>query len=378
MNVPNFGQNYSLAISVVVFLTLLQACSEESSVLDSSSEVAGSRDGTRASDIPSAEEIRTTLSAREHCEAVLASVKNAGFEDQAWVTCDSVQAHIHSDSYPDHDVMTGAVGTNEQIPWPAPGYSGPVSLSPAPSGTIQTRDSSMAIAVNGIPIFDYSVGGELVTEDLFYHQPHLDAMIRGEIDNCGGHTGKGDDYHYHEIPRCMIEQMDNRDENPIIGWGFDGFPLYGNTNPDGSEIAQGLLDVCNGQLDPVFGYRYHTSEEQPYILQCLVGIVDLSAAPSVGMFSPDGVRRPASPPVNVENMTFTKEPSGAARLTYDYEGESFFMAVAPTDDPNCYDHSWKVIGNEGTTEGIEGNGEFCHIVRTGAGMGAPTGMGAPQ
>lgn len=344
--------------SLIVSILLLSACAKEASELDSSveeapvydlsSEAAGSRSGDRALDVPAANKELATLSAEEHCKAVIASVSEAGFDDEAWVSCNYGRALIHSDSYPDHKVMEGVVGTNEQIPWPAPGYFAPVKFNPAFSGVPQNRDSSMAVAVNGIPIFDYTVGGNLDTEDLFYHQPHLDAMTRQEIDSCGGHAGKGDDYHYHELPSCMLEQMDNKDDNPIIGWGFDGFPLYGNDNPDGSPIAQGVLDVCNGQLDPVFGYRYHTSDEQPYIIQCLAGeIDDLSFAPSVGMVGVGEItRRPASDPVRVEDLTFTESESGAAKLTYNYLGEPYYMSVEPTDDPACYIHSWNVIGNE--------------------------------
>ena len=265
--------------------------------------------------------------------------------------------------------MTGIVGTNEQIPLPAPGYHAPVHFNSAFVGTPQTRDSSLAIAVNGIPIFDYSAGGEMSIDDLYYHQPHVDTLVRQEIDICGGHAGRGDDYHYHELPRCMIEQMDNKDDNPIIAWGFDGFPMYGNDNPDGSPIAAGILDVCNGQLDPVFGYRYHTSDTPPYIIQCLVGVVgDLSAVPTIG------INRPPGRPVPVEDLTFTHDGGGNGILTYNYQGESYYIKSSATDDESCFEVEWKTVTNGGVIE----SGEYCHIVRTGGGMGGPPGgMGGP-
>ena len=308
----------------------------------------------------------TTLSPAEHCAAVIASVVEAGFEDEARVTCHSDRALIHSDSYPSHEMMTGIVGTNEQIPLPAPGYHAPVYFNSAFTGTPQTRDSSLAIAVNGIPIFDYSAGGEMSVDDLYYHQPHVDTLLRQEIDYCGGHVGRGDDYHYHELPRCMIEQMENRDDNPIIAWGFDGFPMYGNDNPDGSPIAAGILDVCNGQLDPVFGYRYHTSEEPPYIIQCLAGEVgDLSTVPTIG------INRPSGRPTLVEDLAFTHDGAGTGLLTYNYQGESYYIQSWPTDDESCFEVEWKTVTNGGVVE----SGEYCHVIRTGGGMGGPPGGG---
>ena len=320
----------------------------------------------------------TTLSPSEHCAAVIASVMEAGFEDEARVTCHADRALIHSDSYPSHEMMTGIVGTNEQIPLPAPGYHAPVHFNSAFTGTPQTRDSSLAIAVNGIPIFDYTVGGEMSIDDLYHHQPHIDALGLQQIDICGGHTGRGDDYHYHELPRCMIEQMDNRDDNPIIAWGFDGFPMYGNNNPDGSPIAAGGLDVCNGQFDPVLGYRYHTSEEPPYIIQCLVGEVgDLSAVPTIGINRPAalGIDRPAGRPLLVEDLAFTHDGAGTGLLTFDYQGESYYIQSWATDDESCFEIEWKTVTNGGVAE----SGEYCHFIRTGGGMGGPPGggMGGP-
>ena len=332
--------------------------------------------GERPSDVPSSKANVSSLTAEQHCERVTASVVDAGFGDEASVTCDHEHAYIHSDSYPSHEMMTGIAGTNEQIPTPAPGYFAPIKFDPSFSGTPQTRDSSVAVAVNGIPIFDYSSGGEMGVEELYYHQPHLDTTLIQQLDICGGHTGRGDDYHYHELPSCMLEQMDNKDDNPIIAWAFDGFPMYGNNNPDGSAIGENDLDVCNGQLDDVFGYRYHTSEEQPYIIQCLVGEVgDLSTVPTISMDRPSGV------PVLVENLTFDHDGAGTGLMTYEHEGEDYYLKTAATDNDSCFDIEWKTITNGGVVE----SGEYCHTIRTGArtggGMGGPPGdrgMGGPS
>ena len=360
----------------VIAPLVLVGCSGGSGPGDGNAQ--GSGDTQRPRDVPARMENVTSLSPAEHCAAVIASVMEAGFEDEARVTCHADRALIHSDSYPSHEMMTGIVGTNEQIPLPAPGYHAPVHFNSAFTGTPQTRDSSLAIAVNGIPIFDYTVGGEMSIDDLYHHQPHIDALGLQQIDICGGHTGRGDDYHYHELPRCMIEQMDNRDDNPIIAWGFDGFPMYGNNNPDGSPIAAGVLDVCNGQFDPVFGYRYHTSEEPPYIIQCLVGEVgDLSAVPTIGINRPAalGIDRPAGRPMLVEDLAFTHDGAGTGFLTFDYQGESYYIQSRTTDDVSCFEIEWKTVTNGGVVE----SGEYCHFIRTGGGMGGPPGggMGGP-
>ena len=51
---------------------------------------------------------------------------------------------------------------------------------------------------------------------------------------CGGHAGRGVDYHHHVKPVCMIDQMDNAGDDAIVGWAYDGFPIYCGNNPDSS------------------------------------------------------------------------------------------------------------------------------------------------
>ena len=70
--------------------------------------------------------------AEEHCAAVKASVADAGFADSVSVTCENGKAVITSDTYPDHTLMTGIVGTNEQVPVPAKDYAAPIPLAADP------------------------------------------------------------------------------------------------------------------------------------------------------------------------------------------------------------------------------------------------------
>lgn len=296
-----------------------------------------------------------TLSPLERCEAIKESVRNAGFADQVQVSCDSDYAYVSSSTYPDHELMNGITGSNEQIPVPAPGYRAPIRLNPASSGKLTTIDAAVGVAVNGVPIYDYSSQGEL---DPYHYDPQHDTVRLGQLDNCGGHAGRGDDYHYHAAPTCMIEAMANRDDNPIIGWAYDGYPIYGDSNPDGSPIAEGSLDVCNGQPDPVYGYRYHTSDDAPYIIQCLVGQVDEKRLPRVAPLSGDKpIRADLRPPRDgVENLRYSVGADGSRTMTYSYHGEDYYVTYRPLDDQrSCYEFEQKTISHGGVVE----RGTFC-------------------
>ncbi|MGI9503052.1 MAG: YHYH protein [Geminicoccaceae bacterium] len=296
----------------------------------------------------------------DRCAAVKTSVDAAGFADQVHVSCDDGHAHLHSDSYPDHEMMTGIVGTNEQVPVPARDYTAPIPLQPTLTDVPKTRDSSLGVAVNGVPIFDYTGGGEMSVDDLYHHQTQHDTILTQQLDNCGGHAGRGDDYHYHRSPTCMIEQMKNADDDPIIGWAFDGYPIYGDNAPDGTLIAADTLDVCNGQADETFGYRYHTSKDAPYIIQCLMGdVADVRDLPRIEPLRPaDGGRgkEPGRPPRGgVKDLVFTEDSAGMRSMTYIYQGEAYYMRYTPSETPNCYDFETRTVTDNGAVH----SGEYC-------------------
>ncbi len=295
----------------------------------------------------------------DRCAAIKASVVDAGFADKVTVSCDSKHAHLSSNSFPDHELMTGIVASNEQVPVPAD-YTVPVPLQATPTTTPKTRDAALAVAVNGVLIFDYTSGGEMSSADLHHHQSRHDTLQTRQLDKCGGHAGRGSDYHYHVSPTCMIDVMKNAGDDAIIGWAFDGFPLYGDNNPDGTVIDDRVLDVCNGQPDEDFGYRYHTSKDAPYIIQCLMGKVEnLTDLPRISpLRHAEGSRRMEpgrSPEGGVENLTFTRSNSGVNSMDYSYDGEEFYIRYKPSNIPACYDMESRTV----TDKGLINTGVYC-------------------
>lgn len=294
------------------------------------------------------------------CADVTASVNDAGFGEKVSVDCADGKAVIHSNSYPDHILMTGIVGTNEQVPVPAEGYAAPIPLEPVLGDAPQTRDAALGVAVNGVPIFDYTGGGEMTVADLHHHQTQHDTLQTEQLDVCGGHAGRGDDYHYHVKPTCMVDQMKNKGDAAIIGWAFDGFPIYGDNNPDGTTIAAGTLDVCNGQPDASYGYRYHTSAEAPYIVQCLMGVVaNMRELPRISPLVPKsggpGLDPGVPPRGGVENLVFSEDESGQRSMDYTYQGEAYYIRYKPGETAGCYTFETRTVTNDG--EPI--TGEYC-------------------
>jgi hypothetical protein len=47
------------------------------------------------------------------------------------------------------------------------------------------------------------------------------------FDNCLGHPAPNGEYHNHVHPKCLYDDTDSLHHSPIIGYAFDGFPIYG-------------------------------------------------------------------------------------------------------------------------------------------------------
>lgn len=117
------------------------------------------------------------------------------------------------------------------------------------------------------------------------------------VDECNGHTlVNGTNYHYHGIPLCIAEAVDQSGNHSyMIGVLEDGFPVYSNQGASGAIMINDDLDECSGHVGetPEFPdgiYHYHlTADEAPYSIDCYHGeidVADASAGPGNG--APDG------------------------------------------------------------------------------------------
>jgi hypothetical protein len=109
---------------------------------------------------------------------------------------DNTWYYVESNGIPSHGMMVGITSWQQQVPIPQ-AYSGtnawsiplqPVYASVPLSTRTHLMKGAVAIAINGIPIFNaLNNRGE-------------DAYLIGELDQWGGHCGRADDYHYHAAP----------------------------------------------------------------------------------------------------------------------------------------------------------------------------------
>ncbi len=122
------------------------------------------------------------------------------------------------------------------------------------------------IAINGVVFFNPFDAGMRDATDL--------------MDRCCGHPSPDNTYHYHKYPVCIKSPFVDEGEghSPVIGWAFDGFPIYGPYESKGVMAKDSKDNPLNGfniHYDEARGWHYHvTPGKFPYIIGGYWGKVD--------------------------------------------------------------------------------------------------------
>ena len=246
------------------------------------------------------------------------------FPDLVGVRWDSDHLYVESDGMPTHRMMVGIRAWNQQVPVPQ-SYFGDnafrLPLRPRfAEEPVSARETlfrgAIAIAANGVPIFN-PIKNDGVT----------DTLLAGELDEFGGHAGRADDYHYHIAPVHLAVQTG---ADLPVAWALDGFPIYGLTEPDGSEVVG--LDWLNGHRHGEGPYHYHATEDYPRLnggFRGRVGVRNGQVSPqprTVGI-------RPFTRPLRGATITaFHRDGPGRFRLEYEINRETHSVGYQLLED----------------------------------------------
>ena len=160
--------------------------------------------------------------------------------------------------------------TNQNFEWRIPLQ--PVRTSNPAIDLLNTL-GAVGVSVNGVSVYNpYDGGG-------------VDAPSTICMDNFNGHPSPDGSYHYHQASDWVYES-DASGHSILMGYQFDGFPIYGPYETDGlfakDLSGDAALDACNGHEDPIRGYHYHAISYEldaggfPWIAGCFAGVPEES------------------------------------------------------------------------------------------------------
>jgi hypothetical protein len=197
---------------------------------------------------------------------------------------DNTYFYVNSKGIPNHTMMVGIAsgGWQQQVPIPQCYISTYINQSglqnawsiplnpeiigpPVPVNSSHFTIGAIAIAANGVAIFNLTTTSG------------ANSYTTGQLDNFGGHCGKGDDYHYHTAPLHLISSGQTTANVPLA-FALDGFAIYGSVEPDGSALA--ALDGNHGHYANGV-YHYHgtanANGSNPQMITNMVGKVNEDA-----------------------------------------------------------------------------------------------------
>lgn len=83
----------------------------------------------------------------------------------------------------------------------------------------------IGVWTNGVSIFNVSDGMSYNNAGVWNRNAYFWEGI--SFDDCLGHPAPNGEYHHHVSPRCLYNVTDSTQHSPIIGYAFDGYPVYG-------------------------------------------------------------------------------------------------------------------------------------------------------
>jgi hypothetical protein len=219
-----------------------------------------------------------------------------------------------SGALPAHAMMVGITNWQQQVPIPQD-YTGSMAwripARPRPASTpvstaTSLRRQAIALAVNGVPIFNaLNNRGE-------------DSNTIGELDDWGGHCGRGDDYHYHVAPLHLQSVVG--DKAPIA-YALDGYPMYGSVEPNGQPMQ--ALDTATHGHQWQGDFHYHGTATYPYTCAAMYGQVTVVDDMITPQPVPPPMRQPTAPLPGAVISGFARRGADRYHLEYQLNGGTY-------------------------------------------------------
>jgi hypothetical protein len=158
----------------------------------------------------------------------------------------NIPSNVQQVAYTTTDVYVNVTGVPDYTIGPWPGnpntpvntdFTFKITRNPQANtaGSTNTPLGHIGVWKNGVTLFNAKDAMSYNNQNI-WHQNAI--VVEGpSFDECLGHPAPGGEYHHHLNPTCLWDDTDGTQHGPILGYAFDGFPIYGGysyTNTDGT------------------------------------------------------------------------------------------------------------------------------------------------
>ncbi len=213
-----------------------------------------------------------------------------------------------------------------------------IPRSPALKGSANTATGlgPIGVWVNGVDMFNAKDANSYNNQNVW----HSNAVVveASGFDSALGHPEQSGGYHHHQHPVSLAAQLgeDSSHVSPLLGYAFDGFPVYGAymyANPDGSGGVKRM--VSSYQLRSGLSHRnsvVHLNADGSTTNSNVAAGPDVSTTYPLGYYVEDFQYISGLGDLNQFNMRFTdtpEYPSGtwAYFTTIDASGNSAYPYI---------------------------------------------------
>jgi YHYH protein/Secretion system C-terminal sorting domain len=171
----------------------------------------------------------------------------------------------------------------------------------------------VGVWTNGVSIFNTQDAMSYNNAGIWHQNAYI--FEGSSFDNCLGHPAPGGEYHHHVSPRCLYNINDSTHHSPIIGYAFDGYPVYGAYGYADTNGTGGIRRMRSSfQLRSIT--QRHTLPDGTSLTSSQYG-PDVSSSYPLGDYQEDYVFTAGSGDLDVHNGRWCKTPEYPAG-TYCY------------------------------------------------------------
>lgn len=161
---------------------------------------------------------------------VINATNQTGFDtiptNVQWVKYSSNNVYVHTTDIPDW-IPVGYDWPNN--PWfpDSMNFTFKITLHPQKNNgpLIKCPYGHIALWKNGVSIYNPKDAKSYLDSSVWFQNAFY--FENNTFDNCLGHPNGLHEYHTHVNPQCLYDKYNDTVHSPIIGFAFDGYPIYG-------------------------------------------------------------------------------------------------------------------------------------------------------